>query len=145
VVQIDSNRKFMKKIFFLIITLIVFNKSNIYAQTLKDSILAINFSHYIDKPIDSLINVLPASYDSIYTRAGCSIFVGATVILEYSNPYIWVYVSPGSHNYYTPLNAAKQPAHIAWPLASVRKERIWKIEVLDDGDLPLREICCGTD
>ncbi|MBK8711074.1 MAG: hypothetical protein IPL97_04175 [Niastella sp.] len=135
----------MKKIFFLIITLIVFNKSNLSAQTLKDSILAINFSHYIDKPIDSLINVLPASYDSIYTRAGSSIFVGAKVVVNYSHADIWVYIYPVSHNYFTPLNAAKQPAHIAWPFTSVRKEKVWKIVVWSLSNMPLREICCGTD
>ena len=128
----------------LVIICLTFFTGYVKAQTLKDSILAVNFSYYLNKPIDSLISALPASYDSVYTRAGSSTFMGATVVLEYSHPYMWVYISPGSHNYFTPLNAAHKPPHIAWPLNLVRKEKTWKIQILDDSDLPVREICCGN-
>ena len=135
----------MKEILITVFVFTFISNNNLKAQTLQDSILAINFSQYINKPIDSLINILPSSYDSIYTRAGSSTFVGATVILEYSHPFMMVYIYPGTHNFYTPLNAAHNPPHIAWPLASVRKENIYRIVVLDNSDLPLREICCGDD
>ncbi len=135
----------MKEILITVFVFTFISNNNLKAQTLQDSILAINFSHYINKPIDSLINVLPASHDSIFTGAGSSIFVGATVIVRYGNSNIWVNISPGTHNYYTPLNAAHNPPHIAWPLASVRKENTWKIVVWGLSNLPLREICCGAD
>jgi len=133
----------MKK---LIITIILIGCINtIKAQSVKDSILNINLVQYIDKPMDSLISRLPYSYDSMFTRSSSSMFVGAKIIICYSNPNLWIYIYPGSHNYYTPINAAHNPPHIAWPLASVRKEKIWRIVVLDTSDFPLRDICCGTD
>ncbi|MFT3950219.1 MAG: hypothetical protein QM763_24855 [Agriterribacter sp.] len=117
------------------------------SQTLKDSLLAINYTYYFNKPIDSLLQALPHSYDSIYTSAGSSAFVGATVIVNYGNMRPTVCIYPGTHNYYTPLNAAQNPPHIAWPLNLVRKENTWMIVLFsfDAGDpWPLQEICCGN-
>ena len=128
----------------MMLFVLISTTEDIKAQTYRDSILSINFNYYLDKPIDSLINMLPNSYDSIYTRAGSSTFVGATVILEYSGlNNTWVYIYPGTHDYFTPLNAAHNPPHIAWPLSLVRKEKAWKIIVWGLEAEPLIEICCG--
>lgn len=131
----------MKQIFFLILVLFALSGKS---QTLKDSLLAINYSYYLNKPIDSLLQALPQSYDSVYTRAGSSTFVGATVIINYGDTHPTVYIYPGSHYYYTPLNSDHLPPHIAWPLNQVRKETVWKIVVWSLAAEPLREICCGN-
>lgn len=134
----------MKK-YFTVVMVFISCSLNVKAQTLRDSILNIDFNYYLNKPIDSLINKLPASYDSIYTRAGGSTFVGATVIAEYGNSNnIWVYIYPGSHDYFAPVNAAHNPPHIAWPLNLVKKEKAWRIIVWGLEDERLIEICCGN-
>lgn len=73
----------MKKYFILLLSVLYLNAKS---QTLKDSLLNIDLHYYLNKPIDSLLAVLSQSYDSIYTRAGGSTFIGATIILRYSNP-----------------------------------------------------------
>lgn len=134
----------MKKIFILFLIFVSVLCFNAKSQTLKDSLLNIDLYYYLNKPIDSLLAVLPQSYDSIYTRAGGSTFVGATIILRYSNPDTWVYIYPGTHDFFTPLNSPYRPPHIAWPLHLVRKEKAWRIIIWGIEAEPLREICCGN-
>ncbi len=133
----------MKKYFIVVFVLISWSL-NVKAQTFRDSILAIDFNYYLNKPIDSLVNKLPFTYDSVYTRAGGSTFVGAKIVLRYSNPDTWIYIYPGSHDYFTPVNAAHNPPHIAWPLNLVKKEKAWRIIVWGLEAEPLIEICCGN-
>jgi len=132
----------MKKIFWILLVFFI-SIEGIKAQTVRDSILAVNFTYYLDKPIDSLINKLPTTYDSIYTRAGSSTFKGAKIVLKYSNSNTWVYIYPGTHDYFTPLNSPYNPPHIAWPLHLVRKEKTWMVVVWGLEAEPLVEICCG--
>ena len=55
----------MKKIFLLLCVIVVFSAKKVNAQTQDSNItalLAINESSYINKPLDSIINVLPSGY-----------------------------------------------------------------------------------
>lgn len=131
----------MKKIFIAIFMLLSINDTK--AQALQDTLLRINFNQYLNKPIDSLLMALPNSYDSIYTRAGSSFFVGAVIVVNYGHSNIWVYIYPGTQDFFTPLNASHNPPHIAWPLHLVRKEKAWKMSIRGLGAQPLVEICCG--
>jgi len=86
----------MKSIFLIILFV---SSVTVKSQTLRDSLLSINLNYYLDKPVDSLLNVLPSFYDSIYTRSGSSMFVGATVILNCSSKFLWVNIYPYTHNF----------------------------------------------
>ena len=71
----------MKILLSILVVLSIEAKS----QTLKDTLLSIQYESYLNKPIDSLLQILPQSYDSVYTRSGSSIFVGAIVSVRYSS------------------------------------------------------------
>ena len=53
-------------------------------RLIKDSIMAINFSAYIGKPIDSLIAVLPKRYEKKYVTSGGIPIRGEYLIIEYT-------------------------------------------------------------
>jgi hypothetical protein len=124
----------------ILLILIFFSTVKAKSQSLQDTLLSINANYYLDKPIDSLLNVLPMSYDSIYTRAGSSTFVGAKIVLDYSSRNLWVYIYPYTHVFYTPLNREHTLPHIAWPLNQVRKEKIGRIIIWSMDALPLRDV-----
>ena len=128
----------MKKYIVLLCSILCLNTN---AQTLKDSLLNINLDYYLNKPIDSLLAVLPPSYDSIYTGAGSSFFVGATVIVSYED--FTVKIFPSTHSYFNPLNHPYQPANIAWPLHLVRKELMFSVVITSyfpSDPWPLKEV-----
>src|SRR5690606_2722249 len=114
---------------------------NAKSQTLKDSLLNINLEYYLNKPIDSLLAAIPQSYDSIYTSASSSLFVGATILVSYEDFTIKIF--PSTHSYFIPLNHSYQPANIAWPLQLVRKELMFGVVItsyLPSDPWPLKEV-----
>ncbi|HRD56835.1 MAG TPA: hypothetical protein PK504_02240 [Ferruginibacter sp.] len=133
------------KYILLLSAFIFYQKTN--AQTLKDSLMNINYHYYLNKPIDSLLQALPQSYDSIYTRAGSSAFVGATVVVDYGTMKPMVYITPGTKNYFTPANPSHQPPSIAWPINLVKQEQTWQVTIYSlffSDPWPLKQVCCGN-
>lgn len=128
----------MKKYFILLFSVLCLNAKS---QTLKDSLLNIDLYYYLNKPIDSLLAVIPQSYDSIYTSASSSLFVGATVLVSYDDFTIKIF--PSTHSYFIPLNNPYQPPSIAWPLQLVRKELMFGVVITSYLPLdlwPLKEV-----
>ena len=129
----------MKILLSILVVLSIEAKS----QTLKDTLLSIQYESYLNKPIDSLLQILPQSYDGVYTRSGSSIFVGAIVSVAYCTDSIWIDILPGTHNFFIPLNSTFKPANLAWPLQQVKHELTWSVIVwsLNPNDpYPLLEI-----
>lgn len=132
--------KYFKKYIILVVLSCSFQK-NIYSQTLKDSLLSINYNYYLGKPIDSLLAVIPQSYDRMFTASGSSMFVGATIVVSYGSRDLWLYIWPSTNNYFIRPRQPGLTIEQTWPLNNVRKELLESIEISSSvSPWPLKEV-----
>lgn len=119
--------------FFALSTIIFPSKAQ---SGLNDSLLLINLSYYINKPIDSLIANLPPSYDSLIVGPDETMFNGAKLVINYSNHTprqalgFIITVWPNTHNYINRKNSQNLPFAEAWPITLLRKENVGQVEII---------------
>lgn len=131
--------KYFKYFFILIFISFSFQKT-IYSQTLKDSLLSINYNYYLGKPIDSLLAVIPQSYDRMFTASGSSMFVGAKIVVSYQSRDLWLYIWPSTNTYFIRPRQPGLTISQTWPLNNVRRELLGSIEVSNSiSPWPLKE------
>jgi hypothetical protein len=129
-----KSKKTNKSLLLFILSIMVYTSE---AQSgLNDSLVSINLSHYINKPIDSLIVNLPRSHDSLIVGPDETMFNGARLIINYSSRvqgqtlgYI-ITIWPNTRNFITRKNPQNLPFAEAWPLELLKKENIGQVEII---------------
>lgn len=111
----------MKKLVVLLCVLIVFSGIKVIAQT-QDSnltaLLSINESSYINKPLDSIINVLPSGYIKMVVYGVRRTARKVTVLYPNS---VWIELHVREFTHMNPEDYNK-----AWNLSLMRKENLFK-------------------
>jgi hypothetical protein len=129
-----KRKKNNKILLLFILSIMVYNSE---AQSgLNDSLVSINLSYYLNKPIDSLIKNLPPSHDSLIVGPDETMFNGARLIINYNNReqgqtlgYI-ITIWPNTRNFINRKNPQNLPFAEAWPLELLKKESIGQVEII---------------
>jgi len=105
------------------------------AQTLHDSLMAMDLNYYLNKPIDSFLTHLPQTYDSIKVASGNTITQGVQVVIFYtrnvdSSNFHIISVWPNTANHITVLNTQNLPSSQKWPLSLLKQENAGYIEIV---------------
>lgn len=113
----------MKKYIFLISILTISFINKINGQTpdsTVNSLLAMNESQYINKPLDSIITNLPAGYDQIKILSGGHLYTARKIRIRYPNEvYIELHVRQYTHM--NPVDSNR-----IWDIALMRQENLYK-------------------
>ena len=109
----------MKKIFFLLCVIIAFTSSRISAQDPKlTALLAINESQYINKPLDSIIAVLPSGYT--YMKIYGISNTARQVLVAYPNE-VWIGLHVREYTIMNPVDSTR-----VWNLTQMRQEKLFR-------------------
>lgn len=113
----------MKKYIFLILILTVSFANQSKGQTSDstvNSLLAINENQYINKPLDSIINILPSGYNQIKIFSGGHLYTARKVRLRYPNEvYIELHVRHFTHM--NPVDTNR-----VWDISLMRQENLYR-------------------
>ncbi len=117
----------MRKIFLL--TTVFFVQlllSNIRAQNpLVDSLMSIDETKYIGKPLDTLIAKLPKGYISLSVR-GLFLLKARYITVTYPND-IWIELHVREFTHMNPIDS-----NGVWDINLMRKERLYGISIYND-------------
>lgn len=113
----------MKKYIFLLIVTVAFISKQSSSQTTDSTVnalLAIDESQFINKPLDSIIAVLPSGYISMKIYSGGHQYTARCLSLLYPNR-VWIDLHVRSFTHMSPVDTNK-----VWNISQMRQENLYK-------------------
>ena len=120
--------RFMKKCLFPPLIFFLFSCIQSQAQhpdTTLNQLLAINASHYINKPLDSIISVLPDGYTQLRVSGWRK--TARFITVSYPNK-LWIELHVRQFSYMNPVD----PNHV-WDINLMRLENLHHISISKGG------------
>jgi hypothetical protein len=103
--------------------------NNTIAQTsIQSQLTNLNLAALLNKPIDSLIAVIPAGYTEIMVTSGCNAFLAGGIVITYPNNFC-IDISAKDFQFVTRHNVNHLQPAIAWPVNLMRKEKIGSVTI----------------
>jgi len=121
----DYVYKIMKKLFLLIIVFSSLSKrsSSQTADTTVNALLAIDESHFINKPLDSIMAVLPPGYIQIRIFSGGHQYTARKIGVLYPNR-VWIDLHVREFTNMNPVDTNR-----VWDITLMRREKLFRTAI----------------
>lgn len=97
-------------------------------SSIQTQLTSLNLTSLLNKPIDSLIAIIPAGYTEITVTSGCNVFLAGGVIISYPNNFS-IDISAKDFQFVTRSNINRLQPALAWPVNLMRKEKIGSVKI----------------
>ena len=122
----------IKNLLIVALSFVFLNNSK--AQTIQSQLTSLDLPALINKPIDSLIAVIPTGYTEIIVTSGCNVFLAGGVVISYPNNFC-IDIAAKDFQFVTQHNVNHLQPSVAWPVALMRQEKIGSIRIYKNWDI----------